>query len=373
MNTYILEAKRNLESDIIVSPNILKKLKSLVIFSKIRKESKHILITDENVDLLYSDLVITQLNEMGYEILKLVVPPYDKSKNIDLYKDLVEKCLLYRFDKESFIFSLGGGVVNNIAGFLASTLYRGIGLVHFPTSMLSQVDAAIDFKQAINFKFGKNLVGSYYPASAIIVDPTLLFSLGQRFINDGLAESIKHALCQDLNFYNYLIENKSNLDDEKVLDYIVNKSIKLKLELMNDDLENDRDETIKQYGHAVGHAIEHLSDGEIYHGEAIAIGMCVSSELALLLGLSDEKNRDLHYSIFNKYNLPTVVPRKYSFDELWNKMKYDKHSLNGKIYTGILENIGSMPITETGEYGHYIQKDLLRQAIDKNQQRIKNR
>ncbi|NOR54975.1 MAG: iron-containing alcohol dehydrogenase [Sulfurovum sp.] len=371
MKTFKLTAKKILSSDIKLSLHALDNLSTLNLFNTIEKTSKHILITDENVDILYAKKIIEQIEANGYNVLKLIIPPYDKSKNLQEYSRLADECLNYGFDKHSVIFSLGGGVVNNIAGFLASTLYRGIGLIHFPTSMLAQVDAAIDFKQAVNHNQGKNLLGSYYPASQIIIDPTVLKTLDRRFIVDGLSESIKHALCQDRPFYDFLEKNVENLDDENILLEIIQRSIELKLELMNDDLEDDFDETIKQYGHALGHAIEHLSNGEIYHGEAIAIGMCVSSEIALLLGLSDERTRDLHYSIFDKYSLPTVVPKKYSFDNIWNKMKYDKHSLNGKVYTGILQSVGSMALTKSGEYGHYIEEDLLRQAIDKNQQRIK--
>lgn len=366
MNKFKLTANRIFESDIILSLGILSNLKSLSIFEEIRKESKHILITDENVNELYGDLILKQLEEYGFEVLKLVIPPFDESKNIDLYKELVEKCLEYKFDKKSMIFSLGGGVVNNISGFLASTLYRGIGLIHFPTSMLAQVDAAIDFKQAINFKHGKNLIGTYYPASHIIIDPNVLKTLNKRFVYDGLAESIKHAICQDNDFYLYLLSNVNNLDNLEVLYYIINHSIKLKLELMNDDLDDDFDESIKQYGHSVGHAIEHLSHGEIYHGEAISIGMCISTEIGYLLGINDEETVKKHYDIFKLFNLPITIPNEFTFEEIWNKMKYDKHTLNGEIYTGLVSSIGKMAQDKNENFGHYITEDILKKAIEKN-------
>lgn len=358
-----------LESKIILALNSLSNLATLDMIKSIRKESRHILITDENVDKLYSNYIVEQLELLGFKIKKLVIPPHDDSKNIDLYKELVEECLNYKFDKKSIIFSLGGGVVNNISGFLASTLYRGIGLIHFPTSMLAQVDASIDFKQAINFKYGKNLIGSYYPASHIIIDPLVLKTLDKRFIYDGLAESIKHALCQDGDFYLYLYDNINNLENEDILYTIIERSIKLKLELMNDDLDDDFDESIKQYGHAVGHAIEHLSSGDIYHGEAISIGMCISSEIALLLGFTDLVTVNKHYDIFKLFNLPTQIPKNFTFEEIWNKIKYDKHSLDGKVYTGLIKNIGTMCRDDLGNFGHYITEDILKKAINNSKSR----
>lgn len=255
---------------------------------------------------------------------------------------------------------------------MASTLYRGIGLVHFPTSLLAQVDAAIDFKQAINFDHGKNLVGSYYPASKIIVDPLVLRTLDMRLIRDGLAESIKHAICQDTKFLSYICSNSEHLADLDFLAEVVSKSIELKLEVMSGDLDSDYDETLKQYGHAIGHAVEHLSDGEIFHGEAIAIGMCVSSEAALLLGLSDIETVEMHYDVFTRMGLPTTVPESLSLSDLWEKIRYDKHFLSGKAYMGLVRTAGVMALTNNGNYGHYVAREVIFEAIERNRHRFEH-
>lgn len=366
MKSFTLNATKKLHSDIILLSGALSKLESLGVLDDVRRESKHLLITDENIEKLYLDSVLSTLHRMGLKILPIVVPPSESSKDLETFGVITHKALDYGFDKYSVVFSLGGGVVNNLAGFLASTLYRGIGLIHFPTSLLAQLDAAIDFKQAINFQHGKNLLGSYYPASKIIVDPTVLSTLDVRFIKDGLAEAVKHALCQDIAFYSFLCSNAEEITDQEVLYKIVQRTIELKLDLMGDDLESDHDETIKQYGHAVGHAVEHLSDGDIYHGEAISIGMCVSAEIALLLGVSDKKTLELHYDIFRLIGLPTSIPIEYSSEQIWNKMKYDKHSLDGRVYTGLVRAIGLMAETHNGDFGHYIDENIIMQAIENN-------
>jgi len=241
--------------------------------------------------------------------------------------------------------------------------------VHIPTSLLAQVDAAVDFKQAINFEHGKNLIGSYYPASKIIVDPLVLRTLDIRLIRDGLAESVKHAICQDTKFLSYICSNSEHLTDPDFLYQVVVKSIDLKLQVMSNDMDSDFDETLKQYGHAIGHAVEHLSDGSIFHGEAIAIGMCVSAEIALLMGLSDTDTLDMHYDTFTRLGLPTTVPKGYSLSDLWEKIRYDKHFLSGKAYMGLIRTSGVLANAANGNFGHYIDQEVVFSAIDKNRKR----
>lgn len=363
---FNFQADRRLRSEVLVQKDSLRRLDELGVFDGIRKESRHLLVTDKNVEKLYLRPVLESIERSGRSVRTLTVPPNEGSKSFKWYAALVEKALDYGFDKHSVIFSLGGGVVNNLAGFLASTLYRGIGLVHFPTSLLAQVDAAIDFKQAINFDHGKNLIGSYYPASKIVVDPLVLRTLDIRLIRDGLAESIKHAICQDSQFLAYMTANADHLTDADFLSDVVKRSIDLKLQVMSGDLDSDYDETLKQYGHAIGHAVEHLSEGEIFHGEGISIGMCVSAEVALILGLSDTETLDVHYGTFERMGLPTRVPSGYSLSDLWEKIRYDKHFLGGRAYMGLVRTAGVMAPTDTGNFGHYIDQEIVFAAIEKN-------
>lgn len=368
-NKFKLFAERNLQSEIIVLNNALSQLSLLGIFDDVRKESKHLLVTDKNVEKLYLKPVLEGIEKSGRSVRTLLVPASESSKSLKWYSHLVEQALDYGFDKHSVIFSLGGGVVNNLAGFLASTLYRGIGLIHFPTSLLAQVDAAIDFKQAINFSHGKNLIGTYYPASKIVVDPMTLRTLDIRLIRDGLAESIKHAICQDTDFLSYIRSNSEHLTDPDFLSNVIIRSIKLKLDVMSGGLESEYDETVKQYGHAIGHAIEHLSEGETFHGEGISIGMCVSAEIGLITGISDKEALEMHYDIFRRLGLPTVVPSRYSLTDLWDKICYDKHFLSDKAYMGLVRTVGVMAKTKNDTFGHYLDQKTVFTAIERNRLR----
>jgi 3-dehydroquinate synthase len=370
MKNYKISAVKRMDSEIIVSQNAIHNLNELGFLKELDKNSKHLLVTDKNVEKLYLRPVLSAIEKEGLSVRVMVVPANETSKSFEYYSQLTQRSLDYGFDKHSIIFSLGGGVVNNLAGFLASTLYRGIGLIHFPTSLLAQVDAAIDFKQAINFEHGKNLIGSFYPASKVVIDPNVLQTLDKRLICDGMAEALKHSLCQDSIFLNYLISNSKNLMDPEFLFNVVNSSIEMKLKVMSNDVISDFDETLKQYGHAIGHSVEHLSKGEIFHGEAISIGMTVSSEIALLLGFTDQNTVEKHYKTFQEFNLPTQIPEDFAFADIWEIIKYDKHFLNGRAYMGLLRTIGVLASTDSGDFGHYISKEAIQKAITINRQRL---
>jgi len=369
---FFFEEQKLLKSEVIVLKDALNHLDELGVFDDIRKESMHLLVTDRNVEKLYLRPVLEAIERSGRMVRTLVVPAEEGSKSFKWYSQLVEGALDYNFDKYSVIFSLGGGVVNNLAGFLSATLYRGIGLVHIPTSLLAQVDAAVSFKQAINYDHGKNLIGSFHAASKIVIDPLALRTLDIRFIRDGLAESIKHALCQNSKFLSFIHSNCEYLTDPDFLAEIVNRSIELKMEVMSGDInpgESDFNESIKHYGHAIGHAIEHLSSGGVYHGEGIAIGMCVSAEIALLLEITDIDTVEAHYDIFSSIGLPTIVPSEYSLLDLWERIRYDKHFLNGKAYMGLLRTVGVMANVDDNQYGHYVDQKTVFAAIEKNRRR----
>ncbi|ABD89718.1 2-deoxy-scyllo-inosose synthase [Rhodopseudomonas palustris] len=360
-------ADNNIQTQVLVAQNGLRNLDALGVLDNVRKESKHLLITDANVEQLYLRPVLDCIERSGRTVRTIVVPAEEASKSFEVYAGLVQTALDHGIDKYSVIFSLGGGLVNNLAGFLASTLYRGIGLIHLPTSLLAQVDAAIDFKQALNFSHGKNLIGSFYPASNVLIDPIALQTLNPRLIRCGLAESVKHALCQDGDFLNYIMSHHNHLDEIGFLTKTVIRSVNLKLEMMVPDLHSDREETIKQYGHAVGHAVEHLSGGEIYHGEAIAIGMCVSAEIGRLLGVTDEETVDVHYRCLSMLGLPTMVPLEFSLGDIWEKVRYDKHFLQDRAYMGLLSRVGVPSSSgENGLHGHWISRDVLFEAIEIN-------
>ncbi len=358
-------------SQICIEKGMVKKLDAFRIIPASSFASPHVLLTDSLVDPHYGDKVLEGLRFGGLNIRKIVVEAGESTKNITEYSRIADEIFAGGIDKRSYLISLGGGVINNIAGFLASTLYRGIGLIHIPTSMMAQVDAAIDFKQAVNSSHGKNLFGSYYPARSILIDPEVLSTLDRRHVVNGISESIKHALVQDHEFFDYLMKYQGDLHDINFLDYVVRHSIELKVPLLNGSVDDDYNEMLPQYGHSIGHAIEHLSAYEFLHGESIAIGMCISAEIAHILGICNKDVVDAHYAVFQKYELPTVVPTEMSVEDIVATIRYDKHYMLGNPEMALPQEIG-IPWQEKGVYGIPIDYEILERGIKKNKVRNGN-
>src|SRR3989344_8360330 len=341
-NTVNFSHKKNIKIEIIVQRNILAELEKYEIIPKACIRSPHFIVCDAKTDQLYGQLVLGKLQSQGFHVHKVVVSPGESSKSAQQYLDLAEKILALGVDKKSIIISLGGGVINNLSGFLAATIYRGIGLIHIPTTLMAQCDAAIGLKQGINGSQGKNLLGSYYEPLKIVVDPALLLTLDDRWLRDGLAECLKHALAQAKKFFEYLIDYQGNIRDIDFLEYVVSKNIKLKIELMEQDFKEDNKALVLQYGHEIGHAVEYLSGYSLGHGEGISIGMRVSAELARIIGVADDKVVEAHLNLLSKYGLPTDIPVDIKAEDLINVLKYNKKFRGGEAEFALLDKVGSL-------------------------------
>lgn len=331
----------------------------------IRQKSQHFIITDKTVGSLYADKLNNILCKHGFNVCVLTMPEGEKAKTLSNY-DKITSCILSQgLDRESYIIGLGGGVVNNMAGFIASTLYRGVGLIQVPTTLLAQVDAAIDFKQAIDGPGGKNLIGSYYPAGIIVIDPELLKSLAIRQMKCGMAEAIKHALTQDEGFFVGLQSYKGKLYDKQFLSYVIKRTITLKVPLLNDSFDEKYSEMLPQYGHAIGHAIEQASEYKLLHGEAIAIGMCATAEISRLLKQCNNDVVMKHYEILSKFGLPTKIPRSISDNKIMSLIKHDKHYLKDHMRAALVAEVGL--VSNVGRDCVFsIEHDIIKLALAKN-------
>eukprot|EP00013_Stygamoeba_regulata_P009024 CAMPEP_0177687980 /NCGR_PEP_ID=MMETSP0447-20121125/34420_1 /TAXON_ID=0 /ORGANISM="Stygamoeba regulata, Strain BSH-02190019" /LENGTH=421 /DNA_ID=CAMNT_0019198263 /DNA_START=43 /DNA_END=1308 /DNA_ORIENTATION=- len=371
---YSFSRKKAMDSNIVVESGLVGHFPEGFfdrVFGPEGRPSQHFLLTDSRVNTLYGDVVLEEIHSSGYRCEKLVLPEGEASKSVENYCKLVESILHTGMDKKTTIVSLGGGVVNNMAGMLTGTLYRGIRLVHICTSMMSQVDAAIDFKQAVNTCYGKNLVGAYHPASLIVIDPSVTLTQSERDVRNGISESIKHALCQDEAILEYIVKNgREHVHDIEFLHNVVKLTLDLKVPTLNGAVSDDFNEMVPQYGHCIGHAIEHVSKYDFLHGEAIAIGMTVSAEIAVALGIAKPELVDRHIEVFSSMKLPWSVPSDMSIEQVLETVKYDKHFFNSLPRMGLLVEVGTMyRHPETHQCGIPIDYDVLEKALRVNQQR----
>jgi 3-dehydroquinate synthase len=302
--------------------------------------SPHFLISDENVDRLYGDRIHRLLSSRGHRVARHVIPAGESSKTLAVYESIAFKLLDSGATWESTVVALGGGVVANVAGLVAATLYRGIDLVHIPTTLLAQVDATIDCKQAVNTHHGKNLIGAHHAPKIVMIDPTFLATLDDRNIRNGLAEVAKHALVQDSELVRTLI-GLGSISAAQDWSSIVERTVALKTRLFELDVPKLERDLRLQYGHCVGHAIEHATDHVVLHGEAVAIGMCVSARLARTRGYCKAAVVSTHDAVARALDLPSWIPGCVPMDRVREALHYDKYLREGRPSLLLLETVGT--------------------------------
>jgi len=321
--------------------------------------SRHVLVTDNQVYMLYGAQLADRLRVSGLLVTDYVVEPGEWSKCTSTYLALATRMLEEGVDRGSHVIALGGGVVCNLAGFIASTIYRGLPLIHIPTSLMAQLDAAIDDKQAVNHRAGKNVLGSHYPPEFILIDPAVLKSLPLRQLRSGMAESIKHALAQSPSLFAYLCTRGSQICEIDFLESVVKETCRLKIGLLNGDYAGGGHEGgggqqgvehALQYGHCFGHALESATDYDISHGEAIAIGMCVTAEIACNIGICTESVVKQHYRIVESFGLPTKIPEAVRIESIMKYISIDKYRAPGEVRIPVVEDIGKIHKTRQGSF-----------------------
>jgi 3-dehydroquinate synthase len=254
-----------------IERGILDRLGALV--AQIWTSRKIAVISDSNVASLYQEQVTKQLNAAGFKVSAYQVPAGEASKNwmeaVRLYRNLMAD----HFNRTDGVLALGGGVVGDLAGFVASTFMRGLALIQVPTSLLAQVDSSVGGKTAIDLDTGKNLVGTFYQPDAVFVDPDLLTSLSRRYVAEGYAEIVKMAALSGNGFWEIMEQINRPEDILLHAEALISKSIAFKAEVVMDDEKESGRRQILNFGHTIGHAIELLAHGKLAHGEAVSIGM----------------------------------------------------------------------------------------------------
>ncbi len=306
-----------------------------------------VIITDANVDDLYAEPVASALAEQGCEVDVLIVDAGEQSKSIDVAVELWERMLDEGTDRKSAVVAVGGGVVGDLAGFVAATFARGLPFVQLPTTLLAQVDSSVGGKVGINLPGAKNMVGAFWQPRGVLVDVNVLQSLPEREFNAGMAEVVKYGVIQDAEFFAYLERqiDAINSRDAGVLTHIVQRCCRLKADVVEQD---EREETglraILNYGHTFCHAFEAATGYEqLLHGEGVAIGMLCASRLAERLGRVDAAFTRRQQELLESFGLPTLVP-EVPHDELIELMYHDKKTERGKLRFVLPSRLGHVEV-----------------------------
>lgn len=340
-------------SKIILGKNIMHLVPSML--EKHFNPSKLFIITDSNVkEIIYKNLApYMDSKEIQYEIL--IIEPGEESKSLAVFSRMVEEIISHKPDRNSLILGIGGGVVGDLSGFLASVILRGIRFATVPTTLLAQVDSSIGGKTAINSKFGKNLIGSFYDPELVIIDQNSLLSLAWEDYSAGYAEILKYALLTGKKFFHFLCDNVLSFKnrDHEYLQYITEYSIKTKIKFVKKDRSDKKQKrALLNFGHSFAHAIEQCfleQNQSIRHGHAVFVGLLLAFKYSVKHDILVEKEqimlieKHLHDLGLMDYLLD-VMNNKINVDSMIQHMFADKKNINNLLTLILPEKIGKAVI-----------------------------
>lgn len=303
-----------------------------------------VIITDHWVKKEYGLALECALKKKAIKVLLLSFPAGEKSKNSKTKSALEEKMLAQGFDRDTLILALGGGVVGDLAGFIAATYMRGISYIQIPTTLLAMLDSSVGGKTAIDTPQGKNLIGAFWQPKAVISDIQCLKTLPKKQLINGLIEALKIFLTSDINSLNFL---KKNLDsflklDEKIIINLVSRAVKLKAQVIERDEKEHHERAILNFGHTIGHALEQMSDYNLLHGYAVAYGILVEAKISELMGLLNPENYLLIKSILARLGITAHNLKKQDAKKMLKITKSDKKTKAGFVNYVLLEEVGKV-------------------------------
>lgn len=307
--------------------------------NKIYNGKKIAIVSDENVFKLYGDDLKEALNKYHYECHFIVISPGEKSKSLEVLKNVYDKLVDLNITRSDLLIAFGGGVVGDLAGFVASTYLRGINYVQFPTSLLAQIDSSIGGKVAVNLDRGKNMVGSFYQPKKVIIDPALLDTLPDKFIKDGLGEVIKYSCIKDSSFFKSLLNIKTNEQLFEHIEDIIYTCCIIKKDFVEKDEHDTGERMLLNFGHTMGHAIEKYFNYGYSHGEAIAIGMYYITRNSEYLGYTEPGTSESIKKMLVNFNIEYNIPN-LKMDILKETVLLDKKNNSGKMNLILLKKIG---------------------------------
>ena len=357
-------------SRIRVGPGLLARIGDIA--RELAPAHRYAIITDSNVGPLYAKMVGDQLEKGSVEVL--TTPAGELHKTRENWAWLTDQMLTKRYGRDSAVIALGGGVVGDLAGFVAATYMRGIPVVQVPTTLVAMVDASIGGKTGVDTPAGKNLVGVFHPPAAVLADPQVLATLPLREMRAGFAEIVKHGVIADAPYLRLVASGASEMlsasgsTSDRMLSLIV-RSMEIKADIVSRD---EREEGLRKtlnFGHTIGHAVELVSGYSLLHGEAVAIGMALESRLAERIGVAQTGTAATITKVLQSAGLPTDLPPGMQPDVVIEAMRSDKKGVSGETRLALPLRVGAMAGAEAG-WTVQVGDDQLREVLHENQQNL---
>ena len=328
-------------------------------FPAILKKNNHgqkwVIISQNNLMELFGFKLMDHFRKLDFDIDYLTLPNGEAAKSINEFNKVINQMIKMNCDRSTIILALGGGVVGDVAGFVASSFMRGINYYQIPTTLLAMVDSAIGGKTGINFTEGKNLVGAIYQPKGVLIDPKFLNTLPKEELISGLSEVIKYGAIWDREFFDQVSQWLDEFDSFP-FEKAVHRSCEIKAEIVSEDEREDGLRKILNFGHTIGHAVEaHLEYRGIRHGEAVALGMKCAGWISREIGTIDKDDEDYLIQTIEKLSLDSIP--KLDTNTILSFVKRDKKVKNSILHFVILDKIGFAKISKS------ITDDLIKKSL----------
>jgi 3-dehydroquinate synthase len=316
------------------------------------------IITDGKVGRLFSTPVHEHLRSAGFHPTLITIPAGEKSKTLAQAGAICDQMIAAGLDRQSFVIGLGGGVIGDISGFVAAIYHRGIPHVQLPTTLLAMVDSSIGGKTGVNTRDGKNLIGAIHHPTLVIDDVDVLKTLPQREFNQGFAEIIKHAVIADPKMFRMLQDWQAT--EAVALQRLIKRNISIKSKIVARD-ERDRtgQRALLNFGHTVGHAIEHAGDyRKFLHGEALSLGIVAACAISIRKAGLPPDQRDAIVDLLRQFELPTTLPKNFPREKVFDALKFDKKFEAGKVRFVVTPRVGAAHLAND------VTLDDIREAVE---------
>lgn len=330
------------------------------ILKELNISRRNALITDDHVSALYGDRFLRELKKSGLDIDMIEFPAGEASKNINTVLAIVRQLLKLGADRKSALIALGGGVVGDITGFVASLYMRSIPYIQIPTTLLAQVDSSIGGKTAIDLEEGKNLLGAFYQPLAVLTDTIFLETLPDEEFGNGLSEIVKYGIIDREGLFLLLEAEITALKERKqdVLIKVIEMSCRIKKALVEIDEKDQGPRHFLNFGHTLGHALEAASGYAFSHGKGVSLGMMAATRLSEKVCGLPHSHRERVANLIGKAGLPTVIPGSIDTDLIMSKLTMDKKKSGKTINFVLIKNIGEPFVT--GD----VSEEILRETIE---------
>lgn len=330
MEAQRLEYKRSSTNEIILGNEIVKEIVSRLLRFRVGRHCA--VVTNDTVAKWYLQPILSELRSRGFTAAEIIVPEGEKNKNFDTALTIMKSLCEAGIDRDCPLIALGGGVICDLTGFVASIYKRGLPLVLLPTSLLAMVDACIGGKNGINLEQGKNLAGTFYQPFFTAIDVSVLRTLPLGQLSYGLVEAIKHGAIADAAYYRFILKNVDAIKSKQLplMQRLIRRSIHIKKSFVAGDELDYGNRTHLNFGHTFGHALEAAGNYiRLHHAEAVGLGMLMAIKAAESAGVLEEDYSESLKAILSEFSLPTTIPAEFDRKEILSNLSQDKKKSQG--------------------------------------------